>query len=119
MLLELYITLQVITIVILGAAFYSRNVVLWGLGMVFAASLAVAAYGVETQDFVMNTTTAVSDASTNTTTTTYTYAAQVAPKNESWMFGINIALFGLALVMFFFDIYSDVDQMRETQQKRW
>ena len=125
MLVELFITLQVILILVLGLAFFTKNGVIWALAMVIAGALAISSYGIETHDFTLDNTTtattatAITDVSANTTVTTTTelatnnYTDNTTLRQELGLFALNLGFFLISMVFFFVSIYEQIQNDKD------
>lgn len=111
MLFELFAVFQVICIVLFGAAFFTRNSILWALTAVVAALLSTSSFNIQTHDAVV---TNVTSTIVGNVTTTLTSSAMIYDsKMDGPLFAMNLGFFLLSLVLFFYDIYnSDIQKHR-------
>lgn len=108
MLLELYITLQVLCVLILAAAFFSEIPILWAIGGVLAAVLAMSAFGIERTQVVVSNVTTVTVGATDTST--MQYQSFTDQRIDTPMVALNFMLFGVALIFFFYAVYTDIQE---------
>jgi hypothetical protein len=101
MLLELYITLQIMALICFGIGFFRQNEWFWALALVITGTLIFASYNIEQNVSVVNNQTMVGN------TITYQHSVvtkQVTDKTFSY---INMGLFLLALVLFINDLFQN------------
>lgn len=92
MLIELYIFFELITVVLFGLSFFTKQEILWALTCLFSGVMAFLSTNIEKSMYVYNSTiTAYSGV-----TVTYTY---------TYLMGLNIGLFSLAMLLLIFDIW--------------
>jgi len=92
MLLSVFILIQIVVILFFLLGFFFKNPILWGVSALFSGFLSVAAWVVEKDYYIW-------DAAINAyelTTKYYSFSA------IAW---INIGLFFLTIILFFYDIF--------------
>jgi len=94
MILEVYIILLIVTIALFFTAFFTKYVILWALTSIMSAVLILSSWDIEYYMYQYNATI-------------YSYSPTIIHLSYGYMSGIGVALFGLSLVLLFFDIYND------------
>ena len=118
MLVELFILLQVITLGFMFLAFKERSPMLWVFGIILAGALVVGSYGVDQHKMVVSNSTSALQAD-NSTLMTYNYEYVSESVSQPMMSGVNMGLFALGVLMFFFDVFSNVSDEAGDNRKRW
>jgi hypothetical protein len=110
MLLEIFVAVEVLTFLVAGFAFYTRNPMIWGFVGIMAAILAISSFGIETRDYVRTSSVSSIDTATNVTTVNYVNQSVSTIKPDVAMFGLNIGMFLLSIVMLYFTIYEEIQK---------
>lgn len=106
MLLELYITMQVLAIVCFGIAFFRKNEWFWAVTLLLTAILIFASYNIEQNVSIVTNQTMIGN------TVIYQHlimSKQVIDKTYSYF---NMGMFALGLVLFFNDLFSNLKDNR-------
>jgi hypothetical protein len=97
MLLEIYILMEIIVFGLFIASFFTRQEILWVLTMAISGIMMVSSYTVEIVGYVYNSATAA-------------YVLETSTFYYPYLMGINLLIFGLALVFGIFDIWDKFGQ---------
>ena len=92
MLVEFYLLFQVIVIILFLIAFFTHQEILWGLSIISAGMLMLSAYNVEQFVYAFNATTSI-------------YYPMTISSNYPYLFGINMMLFSLGILLLLYDVY--------------
>ena len=92
MILEIYITMQIIVFLLFIVSFYTRQEILWILTLAMSGILMISSSTIEIIGY-----------SFDNVTTSYALSTQVF--YYPYLMGINLLIFGLALLFGIFDIY--------------
>ena len=92
MILELFILLQIVAVLAFGLAFFNKNEILWVINIALSGVMMVVSYTIEYPVYLYNSTLGAYEP----TTIIYSYP---------YLMGINMLLFGLGILLFFFDIF--------------
>jgi hypothetical protein len=112
MIIELFITFEVILALTFAAAFMTRNGLLWGVVLIISGLLAVGSWGIEQHDITLQNTTTLSNITAeNITSTTVTnkYDNTNIITSDPSLSALNWGIFFIGLIMMFFCIYEAVD----------
>lgn len=99
MLLEMYITLQILGIICFGIGFFRKSEWFWSFAIILFAVLIFASYNIEQNVSV------VTNQSMTGNQIFYSYdivSKHVVDKTYSYL---NMGFFGLSLILFFFDLF--------------
>jgi len=97
MLIEIFITLQIATILFFCFAYFTHQELLWGIALILSGVLMVAGNYIELNHYVFNIATGGYDL----TTSGFYYP---------YLTGINMLFFSLALILSLFDLYDKYGQ---------
>ena len=91
MLIELFITLEILAFILLGVAWFNENSILWIFNMIFQAILIFQSYAIEKTVYVFNTSLGI-------------YEPSVVYATYSYLAGLHIGLLLFSLLYFFSDL---------------
>ena len=97
MLLNVYLTLQVILVVLFLLSFFIKSEITWAVTLVLAGLLMFSSYNVEHFAYVYNTTT-------------WAYQPVTLTASYNYLAALNLVFFSLALLLAFFDIFEKYSQ---------
>lgn len=99
MLLELFITLQVLAVICFGIGFFRKSEWFWALSLVLTAILIFSSYSIEQNVPI------VANQTMTGTTITYEYEIITAKVQDQTYSVFNIGLFAISLLLLMFDIF--------------
>lgn len=95
-----YIVMFCICLVLFGVSFYTHNVIFWTLSLVMLGMLTFASYNIEVPTYTYNATLQA-------------YQNSYDVKQYVYMAGVNMSFFGLALILFFYDLWTQYLGVKE------
>lgn len=92
MLVELYIFFEIVVIGLFIASFFTKQEILWTITLIFAGVLMFTSYNVETYVYQYNSTMMA-------------YEPIPVSHNYTYLMGLNLVFFVLALILGLFDLF--------------
>ena len=111
MLLEIFLTLQVLLFVVFAVAFFVKSEWFWAITLVLAGVLIFSSYQIQQNIAVVNNQTV-----SNGGFTEFNYGVYHDITTDLTLSYLNIGIFGLSLVLFFADLWNNFKEHKAAQR---